>query len=270
MLAVVAQLLEVTRRNQVKLVTPKLAGHAAGAVAMDSRGEKLIIKTINPPENGFYSKQLSYQGIWIKAPDVVSDMAMYEAWHRMDRQLRHNPMIVQNLVHAGAQLHILGKNQVTSDLPELRGERDRLIDDKGNTTDTRTRGMGGRVSSCGEENLLKLPRDRYYGRDICAHEFAHAIFGVGASSNVRQEIINAYHQAMPKGLWKPAYASTNPNGFFAELTMWYFGNHGDMGIPGIEVKPGPDWLKSHDPESYALVDKIFHGRADVKEVTDTK
>jgi len=238
--------------------------------AMNDQGEKLGIKKIDPPESGFYGKALDYHGIPIKAPDVVSDVAMYEAWHRMDRQLRHNPMIVKNLVRAGAQLHIIGKNQVTSDLPEFRDERGKLIDDKGNTIDTRTRGMGGLVSSCGEENLLQLPRDRYFGRDICNHEFAHAIFGEGLSSNVRQEIIDTYNKAMAKGLWKPAYASTNFDEYFAELTMWYFGNHGDMVIPGTEVRPGPEWLKSYDPDAYALLDRIYQGKADVKEITEAE
>lgn len=242
----------------------------AAPVATNNRGEKLVIKKIDPPESGFYAKLLDYQGIPIKAPDIVSPTAMYEAWHRLHRQLRSNPMIVKNLVRAGAQLHIIGKNQVTSDLPEFRDEKGKTIDDKGNTIDTRTRGMGGLVSSCGEENLLQLPRDRYYGRDICNHEFAHAIFGEGLSSNVRQEIVDTYQKAMAKGLWKPAYASTNSDEYFAELTMWYFGNHGDMIIPGTEVKPGAEWLKSYDPDGYALLDKIYQGKAEVREITEAE
>lgn len=242
----------------------------AALVATNNRGEKLVIKKIDPPESGFYAKLLDYQGIPIKAPDIVSPAAMYEAWHRLHRQLRSNPMIVKNLVRAGAQLHIIGKNQVTSDLPEFRDEKGKTIDDKGNTIDTRTRGMGGLISSCGEENLLQLPRDRYYGRDICNHEFAHAIFGEGLSSNVRPEIVDTYQKAMAKGLWKPAYASTNSDEYFAELTMWYFGNHGDMIIPGTEVKPGAEWLKSYDPDGYALLDKIYQGKAEVREITEAE
>jgi hypothetical protein len=257
----------------VELISCPGAGAAcdeAEGVVTDERGEKLAIKRIDPVEGGFYAKLLDYHGIPIKAPEVVSDQAMYVAWRRLDRQLRHNPMMVKNLIAAGTELHILGKNQVTSDLPEFRDERGKVIDDKGNTIDTRTRGMGGRTSSCGEENLLELPKDRYFGRDICNHEFAHAIFGVGISSNVREEINDTYKKAMAKGLWKPAYASTNSNEYFAELTMWYFGNHGDMVIPGTEVKPGAEWLKSYDPDGYALLDKIYQGKAEVREVTEAE
>ncbi len=257
----------------VELISCPGAGAAcdeAEGVVTDQRGEALRVKRIDPPENGFYAKVLDYHGIPIKAPDVVSDKAMYVAWRRLDRQLRANPMIVKNLTAVGNELHIIGQNQVTSDLPEFRSRRGRTIDDTGNTIDTRTRGMGGRTSSCGEENLLELPKDRYYGRDICGHEFAHAIFGFGFSSNVRQEIQDTYDKAMAKGLWKPAYASTNSNEYLAEMTMWYFGNHGDMAIPNTDVRPGPEWLKSYDPDGYALVDRIYQGKADVREVTEAE
>jgi hypothetical protein len=84
---------------------------------------------------------------------------MYEAWRHMDRQLRHNPMITKNLVGAGAQLHIIGKNQVTSDLPDFRRERDRIIDEKGNTIDTRTRGSHHIFRRHGVRELINLQRE---------------------------------------------------------------------------------------------------------------
>ena len=46
--------------------------------------------------------------------------------------------------------------------------------------------MGGREVSCGEENLLRLRKDRYRGRDICVHEFAHAIQDYGMSEAERE------------------------------------------------------------------------------------
>ena len=43
----------------------------------------------------------------------------------------------------------------------------------------RARGLGGTlqipISIGGEENLLCLPEDRYYGDDIFVHEVAHAV-----------------------------------------------------------------------------------------------
>ena len=43
----------------------------------------------------------------------------------------------------------------------------------------RARGLGGRITSCGEENLLNLPGDRYRRENILIHEFAHAIHEMG-------------------------------------------------------------------------------------------
>src|SRR5438270_3802419 len=94
--------------------------------------------------------------------------------------LSNQPIVLSNLVSAGAELHIIGRNQVTTDLPEWRHDKGKKLDEyHGLTRDERTRGMGGRLTSCGEENLLRLPDDRYRGRDICLHEFAHNILDHG-------------------------------------------------------------------------------------------
>jgi alpha-glucosidase len=243
------------------------------AGAMLAAGEPPLPKApaavtrIDPPEAGFFTKVVNYGGLPIKGGAAVADQALFEAWRRMDRQLRSNPVILANLVQAGAEFHVIGKDQVTSDLPEWRWAKGKLYDGV-NDIDVRTRGMGGLLSSCGEENLLNLPGDRYQGRDICCHEFAHALYGFGFSANVQEEVKATYAKAMAKGLWKPAYASTNEDEYFAEMTMWYFGNHGDMRtLPaGAKAEAGPAWLKAYDPEGYALVEKVYTGKADVRKV----
>ena len=47
--------------------------------------------------------------------------------------------------------------------------------------DKRARGLGGKITSCGEENLLNLKGDRYRSENILIHEFSHAIhrYGIG-------------------------------------------------------------------------------------------
>ena len=53
--------------------------------------------------------------------------------------------------------------------------------------DERGRGYGGFHASCAEENLLKLPSDRWADhRDICTHEFAHTCltWGLGPAFEV--------------------------------------------------------------------------------------
>jgi len=226
---------------------------------------KIII--LDPPEKEFFSKLLDFQGIPIKAHQVVSDEALHAAYDKLSMILRHQPQVISNVVAAGAELHIIGRDQVTTDLPEWRHDKGKpLAEYNGLTRDQRTRGMGGRLTSCGEENLLKLPNDRYFGRDICAHEFSHNIYQHGIQPEVRDRIKEQYTRSLEKGLWKKAYAATNPNEFFAELTMWYFGTHGDLRMEGPKPANGSDGLKAYDPEAFSLLDDFYSGRIQVTRV----
>src|ERR1041384_380765 len=159
------------------------AARADDATNSSTRPKILLL---NPPEKGFFSKQLDFHGIPIKAHKVVVDEALYAAYDRLSRLLANLPMATSNLAAAGAELHIIGRNQVTTDLPEWQHDkRKKLAEYKGLTRDQRTRGMGGRLTSFGEENLLKLAKDRYRGRDICLHEFSHNLRNRGIPRGVR-------------------------------------------------------------------------------------
>lgn len=224
-----------------------------------------MVRTVEPPEKGFFAKETDYQGIPIKASAVVEDRALLIARERLSRLLQHLPDAVYNLKVAGAELHIIGRDQGTSDLPEHRHLKGKPFD--GNlTVDQRTRGLGGLLTSCGEENLLELPGDRYRGRDICLHEFSHNLQDNGFSEDVQQMIREQYRRSLAKGLWNKAYAATNEHEFWAELTMWYFGTHGDMGMTGVKPANGAEGLKAYDPEAYDLLDSIYSGRVPVKRV----
>ncbi len=230
----------------------------------------LPIKEIEPPEKDFYAKRLDYHGLPIKGAAVVSDAAFYEAWRRVDNLLKHNPVILQNLLRAGSEVHIIGKDQAQTDLPEFRSQKGvPLRENPRITLDERARGMGGRVCSCGEENLLKLPGDRYRGRDILSHEFTHTIHGYGVSQNVRELVTKTYRAAREKKLWetpdgKPIYAGSNENEYLAELALWYVGGRGDWPRAMPPMQPGPEFIKKYDPEGYKLVDDLFSGRLDVR------
>ena len=220
------------------------------------------IEALNPPQAGFYGRVLNMEGIPIKAHAEVSDAAMLEACRRLRRLLENIPQARSNLVSAGAEFHIIGKNQMMVDLPECQQWKGKKFD--GNLTlDQRDRGWGGLMSSCGEENLLALPSDRYRDhRDICSHEFAHTLMGFGLSDEIVGRIKSQYKDSIAKGLWK-AYAGTNPDEFFAELTMWYFGSRGDYGSIQPPPQPGRAWLAAHDPEAFALLDSLYSGRLSI-------
>jgi alpha-glucosidase len=227
------------------------------------------IRIVDPPEQGFYSKVLDFHGIPIKAHMVVSDEALYAAYDRLNLQLKNLPMVTANLAAAGAELHIIGRNQVTTDLPEWRQDKHVPLDEyNGLTRDQRTRGMGGRITSCGEENLLRLPKeqDRYFGRDICLHEFAHNIMGSGINPEVRAKIDEQAKKSKGKGLWVNSYAGSNSSEFFAELTMWYFGTRGDLSMTGPKPENGAEGLKKYDPDAYQFLDDFYGGRIEVTKV----
>ncbi len=233
----------------------------AATLASLSAQEPGGVALISPPEQGFFSKKIVYQGIPIKAHKVVDDRALLEARRRLAEMLGNAPEIVANLVEVGAELHVIGKDQNTSDLPSERHWKGKPFEKRGTrvlSIDERTRGVGGLPASCGEENLLKLPSDRYRDhRDICRHEFAHTVFDYGLSPDVRAMVKKQHAASVKKGLWKTAYASTNAGEYFAELTMWYFGSRGDYGR--IEPRPeeGREWLRTYDPDGFALLESIY-------------
>ena len=80
--------------------------------------------------------------------------------------------------------------------------------------DKRNRGMGGLICSCAEENLLCSSEDRYHGRDICSHEFAHCLLSFGLDDKMQMEVSKTHEESVKKGRWKRpngdlAYAGTN-------------------------------------------------------------
>lgn len=246
------------------LAAAVIEANAAKPAPKSETAEPQIVY-MNPPELGFFSKKLDCHGIPIKAHADVDDRALTEASRRIWQQIGSSPGIAHNLVQVGAEMHIIGKNQVTSDLPYFRHLKGAHYDGE-KTIDERTRGVGGLNASCGEENLLKLPDDRYLGRDICSHEFAHTILSYGADEAMCKLVESRYEEAVKEGKWKTAYAGSNYHEYLAELTMWYFDTRGDFG----QIEPAPEsgsaWLRSYDPKGYEMVDRIYSGRQKVKKI----
>ncbi|MCY2951510.1 MAG: hypothetical protein NTU53_05970 [Planctomycetota bacterium] len=234
----------------------------------DPPGTQPAIRRIDPPEKGFYAKLFDYEGIPIKAHGDVADEAFVQGRQRLGMMMEKLPTVRENLRAAGAELHIIGKDQVTSDLPEHRHLKGKPFD--GNlTVDERTRGLGGILVSCGEENLLRLEKDRYRGRDICVHEFAHCIYGSGIPRAMRQRFREQMKRSMEKGLWVDSYAGSNDHEFFAELTMWYFGTHGDLHMKGRKPGNGREGLREYDAEACALFEDFYSGKMDVPSMKGT-
>jgi alpha-glucosidase len=95
------------------------------------------------------------------------------------------------------------------------------------------------------------------------HEFAHNIRQHGVPREIRQRFDEQYRKSLEKGLWQKSYAGSNPDEFFAELTMWYFGTHGDLHMTGAKPENGAAGLKKYDPEAFELLDEFYSGRMQI-------
>lgn len=229
------------------------------------------VRTLTPLRDGFYGKEIDVLGLPVRAHAVVSDPALVVAADRLARMLRNMPAAVsERLARRGAAFHIIGIGQATSDLPEhahMKGVDGGYTGEKGVTLDQRARGMGGVHSSCGEENLIDLDSDpRYAGCDILTHEFAHCIMDVGLPPTLRAAILETYHESVEvQGRWRRedgsrAYAGSNASEYFAELTMWYFGTHGEfLDAKQQQPPPGPGGLAAYDPDGFKLLAAIYNG-----------
>jgi len=235
------------------------------AVAMPAAAaDQVVAGQSGPAVSGFFQKHIDCDGIAVRSSSAVEDAALRLACDKISLMLKHIPRVRDALVRRGAELHIIGRDERTSDLPEFRNQRDvTYVDNKGRLTtiDERTRGKGGLLSSCGEENILHLAGDRYGdGSDICIHEFAHAIMDHGIDAEQRLEIQQQYAKSLSAGLWHNAYAATNAKEYWAELTMWYFGSHGARRrLSETAAGNGPEALRSYDPEGFALLRRLYGG-----------
>ena len=185
------------------------------------------------------------------------DEALYAAHELFTNLLTKQPTVISK----GAELHIIGRDPrlifpsgVTIKASQLRN------------TGLARRAHTGLLTSCGEENLLRLEKDRYRGRDICLHEFAHNVLDNGCPREIKARFAAQRTNSLAKGLWEKSYAGSNVNEFFAELTMWYFGTHGDLRMAGPKPEKGREGLMKHDHEAYKLMDDFYSGRIDIGRV----
>lgn len=106
-------------------------------------------------------------------------------------------------------------------------------------------------------------RGRYSGQ-VLVHELSHAyeLYVTDNSKKLRDELVKVYQRAKLSGKYQqvdykgsmqkfPAYAMTNANEYFAELTEAYYGNNDYFPHNREE-------LKKFDPEGYALIEKFWN------------
>lgn len=202
---------------------------------------------------GFYKKYIDVRGLAVLSSGDVDDLALQRTYDIVTHLLAGRADVLKAMVDGGTRLIIIGRDQVYTDMPEYRNHPNPAYQNE------RVRGTGGfDVTSFGEENLLNLPLDRYDDESIGVHEFCHTIDA--ALSRIDQgwrgKLRQTYQNATSKGLWKNAYAGSNPAEYWAEICQSYFDcnrinnwNHGPIGTR--------EQLKVYDPEGYELVRTTF-------------
>jgi len=141
-----------------------------------------------PKEWGAYRTRLvTPMGIPITAWDCVGDASVRATADTLARMLQQTPPdVVRRIVQSGGEVAIIGRNQVTSDIPAHASLKGQDACGGGRTFDDGCRGVGGTpgnpTTSVGEENVTMMDDKFYFEEDILIHEFSHAVMvrGLGA------------------------------------------------------------------------------------------
>jgi alpha-glucosidase len=201
----------------------------------------------------FYAKYTDYQGYPILSSAKVSDAALLEARYLIGQMLAGRDDIVQALVERNCRFTVMAPSEMTTDVPEQRDMQPKEYWDR------RARGLGGRITSCGEENLLNLRGDRYRNENILIHEFAHCIHQCGLRTvdpTFDRRLRETYRRAMDAGLWAETYAAENAGEYWAEGVQVYFDCQAPKGGVHNDIDKR-EKLEKYDPELFRLIDEVF-------------
>jgi len=201
----------------------------------------------------FYQKYTAVGELPILSSRRTSDYALLEAAYIVRQMLSNRPDILHVLATNRVRIVIMAHDEYTTDIPEQRDMRPKVY------WDSRARGLGGRVCSGAEENLLCYPGDPYPTENIFLHEFAHVIHGQAMrriDPTFNSRLRTAFNQARERGLWKNTYAGTNPSEYWAESVQDWFDNnrHDDALHNHVHTRA---MLKEYDPEVAKLCAEVF-------------
>lgn len=238
-------------------------------------------KVTKPPAryalNSFYAKYADADGIPVTGSHLVPDAAILVARDIVVSMLAHRRDVRDELVQQGARIGVMAITEATTDMPEQRDWKKPAIDDPrltkcevrdyaktiGQMTDRqywdgRARGMGGLFTTAGAENVMGVPKTRYYGENIMVHEFSHNI--MNALRTIDPGLIGrlqaAYARAREKRLWQGAYMANTIEEYWAEGTQFWFNSNKAYITDTLTVVNAED-LQAHDPDLYAILSEVY-------------
>lgn len=239
-----------------------------------------VANVTTPPDeldlDSFYQKYTDALGIPVIGSSDVPDIAFLVARDVVITMLAKRADLRSHMAENGFRLAIMADTDSTTDLPEQRDWRKPSLDDRRLTdgerrnydriaamTDqqywnTRARGMGGRLSSCAEENILGYPGTRYYGENILVHEFSHGIHSAirQVDPELNSRISEAYDSAVDQGLWRGHYGGNTVAEYWAEGTQYWFNSNYDHYFDDFHIATHED-LEEYDPTLFALLGEVY-------------
>lgn len=199
-----------------------------------------------------YTQQRDVQGIKVVATRRVSEEALDIAEDTIERVFENNH-VEEALVSARAYVIVADESQGVLDLPEFGC----LEDELGSEFFTHVCGVADRadypVATVNELDLTGSRSGPCGGLNILFHELGHLVQGWTLDPQDYFDVRLMYQAALNQGKYQDAYASTNPNEYFAEGTQAYFLSQDGEGARDRE------WLREYDPELFALLDRIYGG-----------
>lgn len=239
------------------LILSVVAGSASVAVAANSAQVGPVTAELRDSLklDPFYAKHLSAGGLPVLSSARVSDAALIEAAALIDRMLVNRDDVRQAMIEQDVRFVVMAPEEMTTDVPEQRDMKPKKY------WDARARGLGGQICSCGEENLLNLPGDRYNVENILIHEFSHTIHNYGLKSvdpTFDDRLKQVFEKSREEGRWEKTYAATNREEYWAEGVQDYFDCNSTRANAGVhnDVNTRGE-LKAYDPNLFALIDEVF-------------
>jgi peptidoglycan hydrolase-like protein with peptidoglycan-binding domain len=235
-----------------------------------------------------FGRAAAYLVLEVPAGVVDPAAAKAEAVRILSTQLAGDKATTRRAINSIVAV-IVPSNQLMTDLPQFASLRGVSTFD-GRTWDV-VRGVGNlqlngkRYTAITEENLLGTqctatfngnPVQWEYaaGYSTTSHEFAHSMHGAALTDADRQTITAAYtaRKALATAdptnpdMWvdgrEGCYASQTEFEFYAQLSNAYLGtNAGTDPGTGDPRQNTKDWVQSHEPTIFAILERVYAGGA---------
>ncbi len=194
----------------------------------------------------FYQQWINVEGFPVLASANVSPYAVKETAWKIKQMIGHRTDILKALARNHIRFSIVGHNELTTDIPELRDLSPRFYQN------VRLRGGAGggsyRTAWAAEEHILG--RWGY----VTIHEMAHEIHGIVKQQIDRtfdNRLETVYNAAMDKGLWQGSSHAVNKNEYWAEgVNVWFHTHHSSP----VKTR---DALKAYDSSLALLIAEVL-------------